>query len=607
MRFLAANRTIPVYRFVRTLFAALTLVALMFPSVAHAWWNTDWTYRKKITIDESAMGGALSQDPGRVPLLVRLHDGIFKFSDAKEDGTDLRFVDSDDKTPLKFHIDTYDSLLGIALLWVDMPAIPAGGTRELYLYFGNAKAPNGADPRGTYDADTTLVYHFADRATPPRDETAYNNAGQPAVTSVDDAIIGRGVHFDGTNAVTLPPSPSLAIEAGAPFTWSAWIKPDAAQRNGVLFAKRNGANGLIIGLDQGVPFVNAINGATNARSSAIPALEPTKWHHLAVVAAAQITLYVDGKAATTLAAALPALTGPATLGGDAPRPGGFVGDLDELEISKVARSPAFVAAAFAAQGMDAKLLAYGEDEENASWNGGYFGIILKQVTIDGWVVIGILMFMAAISWVVMVNKARYISRVARANARFLDLFAKADSDVARFVSQLAEKDAAKLDASVLYRIAYAGSAELAKRFTGDRMGHFVLTDQAIATIRANLDRIIAYEGQRLNARMVLLTIAISGGPFLGLLGTVVGVMITFAAIAATGDVNINAIAPGIAAALVATVVGLGVAIPALFGYNYLITRIKDIATEMNVFADEFVTRLAEAYPQDYEPKRIAAE
>src|SRR5262249_7837446 len=110
--------------------------------------------------------------------------------------------------------------------------------------------------------------------------------------------------------------------------------------------------------------------------------------------------------------------------------------------------------------------------------------------------------------------------------------------------------------------------------------------------------------------MVLLTIAISGGPFLGLLGTVVGVMITFAAIAATGDVNINAIAPGIAAALVATVAGLAVAIPALFGYNYLILRIKDVTTEMHVFIDEFVTRLAEAYspisPMPEAP-RLAAE
>src|SRR6202044_2589009 len=92
--------------------------------------------------------------------------------------------------------------------------------------------------------------------------------------------------------------------------------------------------------------------------------------------------------------------------------------------------------------------------------------------------------------------------------------------------------------------------------------------------------------QRLSSQMVWLTIAIAGGPFLGLLGTVVGVMITFAAIAASGDVNVNAIAPGIAAALLATVAGLGVAIPCLFGYNYLASRIKTIASDMQIFIDE---------------------
>jgi biopolymer transport protein ExbB len=95
--------------------------------------------------------------------------------------------------------------------------------------------------------------------------------------------------------------------------------------------------------------------------------------------------------------------------------------------------------------------------------------------------------------------------------------------------------------------------------------------------------------------MVMLTIAVSGGPFLGLLGTVVGVMITFSAIAASGDVNIAAIAPGVAAALSATVAGLVVAIPALFGYNYLNSRIKDVVANMQVFIDEFVTQLAEYY------------
>jgi biopolymer transport protein ExbB len=122
-----------------------------------------------------------------------------------------------------------------------------------------------------------------------------------------------------------------------------------------------------------------------------------------------------------------------------------------------------------------------------------------------------------------------------------------------------------------------------------------LSPQAIDAIRATMDGTLTRENQRLNSQMVLLTIAISGGPFLGLLGTVVGVMITFAAIAASGDVNVNAIAPGIAAALVATVAGLAVAIPALFGYNYLGSRIKEISADMHVFVDEFVARIAEQH------------
>jgi biopolymer transport protein ExbB len=74
-------------------------------------------------------------------------------------------------------------------------------------------------------------------------------------------------------------------------------------------------------------------------------------------------------------------------------------------------------------------------------------------------------------------------------------------------------------------------------------------------------------------------------------------MITFAAIAAAGDVNVNSIAPGIAGALVATVAGLAVAIPALFGYNYLLARVKDATSNMHVFVDEFVTRMAEYYEE----------
>ena len=615
----------------------LTLVAI--PHDAKAWWNGDWSYRKKITVDGGAKGAGLTEDAGRMPLLVRLHDGNFKFSDAKDDGSDLRFVDGDDKTPLKFHIETYDGLLGIALVWVDMPAVKAGATSEIWLYYGNPKAPNGADPKGTYDENTTLVYHFAEQNAPPTDQTAYANNGQTPAKSVDSSVIGRGIRLDGTNPITIPATPSLAIAAGGALTWSAWIKADAAQPNAVIFAKRDGDNALIVGLDQDAPYVSVTSGATTLRTAPVSPVTPAQWHYLAVTASDHIAVYLDGKPVTTLSATLPALAATASIGADtaapaaaapatpipaapakpgaapppapivqaAPTSAAFVGELDELELAKIARSPGFIAAAFASQGPDAPMMTFGEDEENASWSGGYFGVILRSVTIDGWVVIGILMVMAVISWVVMITKAMHLNQVTRANERFLEAFTHAGADPRRFEAQIASTDTSEFENSVLFRVCQAGDAELARRVGADQQSPPVLSTEAVATIRANLDRVATYESQSLNSQMVLLTIAISGGPFLGLLGTVVGVMITFAAIAASGDVNVNAIAPGIAAALVATVAGLSVAIPALFGYNYLITRIKDVTTEMHVFVDEFVTRLAEAYRARSGADKLAAE
>ena len=149
--------------------------------------------------------------------------------------------------------------------------------------------------------------------------------------------------------------------------------------------------------------------------------------------------------------------------------------------------------------------------------------------------------------------------------------------------------------SSVYHIYKIGAEEIRHRMSLEGADKHTLSGRSIQAIRASLDGGLVRETQKLNNLMVLLTIAISGGPFLGLLGTVVGVMITFAAIAAQGDVNVNAIAPGIAAALAATVAGLAVAIPALFGYNYLLAKVKNAASDMNVFIDEFTTKIAEYY------------
>jgi biopolymer transport protein ExbB len=198
-----------------------------------------------------------------------------------------------------------------------------------------------------------------------------------------------------------------------------------------------------------------------------------------------------------------------------------------------------------------------------------------------------------------------LSRTERANEEFLDAFAET-TDLFAFeggkVASGASVGAASaktvdVSRSTAYRLYAIAIRELKKRIDGAKAAgqQFFLTPQALDAIRASVDAGMVRENAKLNAKMVLLTISISGGPFLGLLGTVVGVMITFAAIAAAGDVNINAIAPGIAAALLATVAGLAVAIPCLFGYNWLASRIKQISADTQVFTDELITKFAERY------------
>jgi biopolymer transport protein ExbB len=264
--------------------------------------------------------------------------------------------------------------------------------------------------------------------------------------------------------------------------------------------------------------------------------------------------------------------------------------------------------------MDANLVVYGADgQREGSGQTSYFVTIAKNLTIDGWVVIGICMAMLVVALGIMIVKAFFLSRVEKANARFLKEFRRLSGDATALDSPATEgeddlddapsmaslaNDQHKYGASTLYRLYHHGVRELNKRISAQSLSAqraHILSAQSIDAIRAAMDGTMTRLQQSLSSQMVLLTIAISGGPFLGLLGTVIGVMITFAAIALSGDVNVNAIAPGTAAALAATVAGLSVAIPALFGYNWLNTRIKSITADNRVFVDEFVTRLAEQY------------
>ena len=213
----------------------LALLLLLLPSVSHAWWNDEWSFRKKIQLDTTAATGVgLEGSVTDSSVLIRLHAGNFQyFLDMLGDGADIRFVAADDKTPLKFHIEKFDPINEIALIWVKVPLISAGANAEhIWLYYGNSAAVSGQDIASTYDQYQSLVYHFDDPNGAPLDRSAFAN--NPLVFSAlnnTSSLIGAGATFKGKEYISVADTPSLRISREKGWTFSAWIKMDAPQQD----------------------------------------------------------------------------------------------------------------------------------------------------------------------------------------------------------------------------------------------------------------------------------------------------------------------------------------------------------------------------------------
>jgi biopolymer transport protein ExbB len=577
-----------------------------------AWWHDDWKFYKELQVDVSGLGEAGEAD--RLPVLIKLSGGNFPyFTDVLPKGEDLRFVAADHQTVLKHHVEKFDPLTEIALVWVQVPrsgqakTVGPVTTETVYMYYNNPAAVAAEDAAGTYDVNQALVYHF-DTPAGPRDVTAYENhpaeySGMPD----DKGFINGAARFTPDSILGLPASTSLQYQAAQGYGISVWIRLDDVQVDARVLTL-TGPTSLAVGVAGGalVARLSAQDGAT-AEERGKGVLQNGVWHHLGIsIGSGETQVYLDG----AIAATLPGVAGdmlPNVSFGSSPDQAGFNGVIDELQVSSVARGRAWFAKAHENQAVGSDIVVFGEDQTAESSGGeSYMISILGSVSIDGWVIIFLLGIMAAAGLVVAVGKTLMLSRVKKDNVKFLAAFKQLSTELTGLDREESKDEQAMRDSpflsamfgshdhyqsSNLYHLYHIGIKELNARVGSSRTGS--LSPQNIAAARAALDAAFVREQQRLNKSMVVLTIAISGGPFLGLLGTVLGVMITFAAIAISGDVNINAIAPGVSAALMTTVAGLAVAIPALFTYNYLSTRIRDMTIDMRVFVDELVARIAE--------------
>ncbi len=604
----------------------LVSLALTSPLAAADWWNPAWSQRQPVTLDAGPDAAALTGPVESIPVLVRLHDGNFRFDLANGDGADLRFVSADGKNVFPHQVEKYDGLLNEAFVWVRVPSVDPAAKSTVHLYYGGGDPAVAApDSTTTWGSDQNLVYHFDERGTPPADSSANGNHAEAAAATADGAIIGSALRLMGIDPLVIPASDSLAWTQGQDLTWSAWVRPAVLQTGAILFSRGEGDAGFRLLLDQGVPFLET----AGSRSPAGEPVAATTWFHLAVVSeGGNLRLIVNGEPYSSLAGTLPALDGPLALGGPVPGtaaiPGTepFNGEIDELRIAGAARSDDWIRFSAINQGATEaaqRSLFLGEVEGDAAEKPKsemlehvmLFGDIANNMMFDGWIAVGVCILMIIVGWTVAAKKWAYLNSIHKGTEEFLKLWKRLsydltaidhadDESVRSFGGKADPASIALVEKSPLYQIYHIGSEEIRHRLARDKERTKGLSGRSIQAIRAALDAGLVRAQHKLTNGLVYLTISIAGGPYVGLLGTVVGVMITFAIIAKSGEVEVNSIAPGIASALLATVAGLVVAIPALFIYSYLNGRIKNTIAEMHVFIDEFVAKMAEFYPPEGE-------
>lgn len=219
--------------------------------------------------------------------------------------------------------------------------------------------------------------------------------------------------------------------------------------------------------------------------------------------------------------------------------------------------------------------------------------------LSGKLIIYILLAASVVAWTVMVTKWLELRDAKAETRKFLAAFRREQHPLGLFLRHQ------KFSVSPLFQI-YSSACqslgtELEARGEEGELFHAGLENKTslnllqLNAVRNAAERQIADQQLGLESKMGFLSTAVSASPLLGLLGTVWGVLDSFTQMALQGSANLSAVAPGIASALLTTVVGLLVAIPSSIGYNMLIAQIRTMAVQMDNYADEFMSQLQRTF------------
>lgn len=227
-------------------------------------------------------------------------------------------------------------------------------------------------------------------------------------------------------------------------------------------------------------------------------------------------------------------------------------------------------------------------------------LIAKSGPVE-WLIIGTLILFSAVSWGIIIGKIRTLKIAREQTAVFLNVFRKSSkfSEVNAVCSKLRKSPMVGLFLAAYselnYQLRIGGKNKIKSKesifsgFEKDEPENVKTTIQSMEGISRALQRASAIEVNRLERSLNFLATTAAISPFIGLLGTVIGIIAAFRDIGMQGQASLATVAPGISSALVATAIGLFAAIPAAIGYNYLLNKIKIISTQMDDFSLEFIS------------------
>jgi biopolymer transport protein ExbB/TolQ len=229
---------------------------------------------------------------------------------------------------------------------------------------------------------------------------------------------------------------------------------------------------------------------------------------------------------------------------------------------------------------------------------GALQFAFEKATPEGKTTICALFVLSMFSWTIIITKFRQLYIARKASKKFFTAYSATRDPLD------IKKRGEEFDGAPAYEIYIRAADELDYHLknnpveikgvaaaTASGASTTKITTNSFEAIKVVLEEAAAAQAMTLEKGMIVLSTAVAGGPFIGLLGTVWGVMETFAGIAKANQASLTAMAPGVAGALIATVTGLLVAIPAMFAYNFMVTTIRHITQELDGFSARYATQI----------------